>query len=106
MSDQEPNEEALLANVPRFRFTIGSILILTTVFAAFSLSLSYYVRALWASGALEMLERLGWKPPSSATVTGNEIGMFAIIAAMIPTVFLVVASWFLKAAGFIGKLLR
>ena len=103
MSNQTPNDQSLLAKVPKFRFTIGSMLIITTVAAAFSLCCSYYAKALWASGSLEWMTG---KSPNPEKVTGTEIGMFAIVAAMIPTVFLVLASWFLKAAGFIGKLLR
>ena len=103
MSNQPPNDQSLLAKVPKFRFTIGSMLIITTVAAAFSLCCSYYAKALWASGSLEWMTG---KSPNPEKVTGTEIGMFAIVAAMIPTVFLVLASWFLKAAGFIAKLLR
>ena len=103
MSNENPHDSSLMAKAPKFRFTIGSMLILTTVFAAFSVSLGYYVKALWASGSLEWM---GGKPPTAETVTGTEVGMFAIVAAMVPTVFLVVASCFLKAAAFIGKLMR
>lgn len=103
MSNQTPNDQSLLAKVPKFRFTIGSMLIITTVAAAFSLCCSYYAKALWASGSLEWMTG---KSPNPEKVTGTEIGMFAIVAAMIPTVFLVLASWFLKAAGFIAKLWR
>ena len=103
MSDQIPNDQPMLSHVPKFRFTIGSMLILTTVLAAFSISLSYYVKALWADGSLEWM---GAKPLPAGKNTGTEVGMFAIVAAMIPTVFLVVASWFLKAAGFVAKLLK
>lgn len=103
MSNENPNDQSLFAKAPKFRFTIGSMLILTTVLAAFSVSLSYYVKALWASGTLEWL---GGAPPDPEAVVGTEIGMFAIVAAMVPTAFLVVASCFLKAAGFIGKLFR
>jgi len=103
MSNPNPNDQSLLAKMPKFRFTIGSMLIITTVAAAFSVSCSYYVKALWASGSLEWLTS---KSPNPENVKGTEIGMFAIVAAMIPTVFLVLASCFLKAAGFIAKLLR
>ena len=103
MSNQTPNDQSLLAKVPKFRFTIGLMLILTTVAAAFSVSCSYYAKALWASGSLEWMTG---KSPNADKVTGTELGMFAIVAAMIPTVFLVLASWFLKVAGFIAKLLR
>ena len=103
MSNQNSDDQSLLAKVPKFRFTIGSMLILTTVIAAFSVSCGYYVKALWASGTLEWLTG---KPPAAENVSGTEVGMFAIAAAMIPTLFLVIASWFLKAAGFIAKLWR
>ena len=103
MSNQNSNDQSVLATVPKFRFTIGSMLIITTVVAACSVSCSYYVRALWASGSLEWLTG---NPPDLDKVKGTELGMFAIVAAMIPTVFLVLASWFLKVAGFIAKLLR
>lgn len=102
MSTPNPDDRPMLANAPQFRFTIGSMLIITTVVAAFSVSLSYYVRALWVDGSLEWM---GWAAPKAKN-TGIEVGMFAIVAAMIPTVFLVVASWFLKAASFISKFLK
>ena len=87
MSEQNQNDEPLmLAKTPKFNFTIGSMLILMTVVAASGISLGYYVKALRA------------EDPTT------EIGMFAIVAAMTPTVFLVVASWFLKAASFFVNL--
>lgn len=121
MSNQNPNNRPLISSsthpplskgaivhwmntcASKFRFTIGSMLILTTVFAAFSVCLSYYARALWVTGSLEWM---GWQTPPPSKTKGTEIGMFAIVAAMVPTVFLVVASWFLKAASFVAKLFR
>ena len=89
MSEQNQNDEQLLiARAPKFSFTIGSMLILTTVVAASGISLSYYVRALRA------------EDPTT------EIGMFALVAAMTPTVFLVVASWFLKTVSFFSKITK
>ena len=89
MSDQNQNEEPLmLAKAPKFNFTIASMLILTTVVAASGTSLGYYVKALRA------------EDPTT------EIGTFAIVAAMTPTVFLVVASWFLKTVSFLSKRMR
>jgi hypothetical protein len=75
MSDQVPSSK------PKFRFTIRSMLILTAVVAASGLSLNFYFRALYAEEG------------------GSEIGKFAIVAAMTPTLFLIGVSWFLKIFG-------
>ena len=89
MSEQDQSNKPLLnSRPPRFNFTIGSMLILTTVFAASALSLGYYVKAM------------------STDEPTTEIGTFAIVAAMTPTVFLVMASWFLKVVGFLSKLMK
>ena len=89
MSEQNQNDEpTMLAKAPRFNFTIGSMMILMTVVSASGISLSYYARALRA------------EDPTT------EIGTFAIVAAMTPTVFLVVASWFLKNVSFFSKLTK
>ena len=89
MSEQNQNDEpVMLAKAPRFSFTIGSMLILMTVIAASGTSLGYYVKALRA------------EDPTT------EVGTFAIVASMTPTVFLVVASWFLKSVSFFGKILK
>lgn len=57
------------------------MLILTAVVAASGLSLNFYFRALYAEEG------------------GSEIGKFAIVAAMTPTLFLIGVSWFLKIFG-------
>jgi len=84
MNDQIQNNEQLIARVPSARFTIGLLLIVMTVIGALGISLGYYAKAL----------RAIWDESTS-----TEIGVFAIVAAMTPTVFLVFASWFLKAAS-------
>ncbi len=86
MSDTDTNDRLMFSRKPKFRFTIGYMLILTTVVAASGLSFNYYTRAIHAED------------------TDTAIGTFAIVAAMTPTVFLVVASWSLKAVGFFKKL--
>lgn len=75
MSGQVPTRK------PKFRFTIRSMLILTAVVAATGISLNFYFRALYAEKG------------------GTEIGKFAIVAAMTPTLFLIGVSWFLKIFG-------
>jgi len=65
----------------QFRFTIRSMMIFTAVVAAGAFCMSYYVRALAAKDG------------------GTEIGMFAIVTAMTPTLFLVSASWFIRIFG-------
>ena len=91
MDDQSQNEEQMIARVPNVRFTIGLLLILMTVIAASGIALGYYAKALKAI---------------SDGVTTTEIGVFAIVAAMTPTVFLVFASWFLKATRWFMKIVK
>ena len=91
MNDQSQNDEQLIASVPSVRFTIGLLLIVMTVIAALGMSLGYYAKAL----------RSIWDESTS-----TEIGVFAIVAAMTPTVFLVIASWFLKATSWFLKIIK
>jgi len=86
MSDPSNNDQQIIPKVPKFRFTIGFLLILTTVVAASGMSLNYYSRAIYAKDV------------------DTAVGTFAIVAAMTPTVFLVVASCFLKVVSFFNKL--
>ena len=91
MSNERQDDKQLIAIVPKIQFGIGLLLIVMTVIAAFGISLNYYVRAVTAI----------WKSTDT-----TEIGVFAIVAAMIPTVFLVVASWFLKFTSWFLKIIR
>ena len=86
MSDPSTNDGQIFSRTPKFRFSIGFLLILSTVVAASGMSLNYYSKAIYAEDV------------------DTAVGVFAIVAAMTPTVFLVVASWFLKAVSFFKKL--
>lgn len=88
MSDEGQDDQPIFSKPPRFRFTIGSLLILTTVVAASGVSLNFFVKALRAEDS------------------DTAIGTFAIVAAMTPTVFLVIASWFLKTVAFVTKRMK
>ena len=86
MSDPVINDRKIFSRTPKFRFTIGFLLILSTVVAASGMSLNYYSKAIYAKDV------------------DTAVGVFAIVAAMTPTVFLVLASCFLKAISFFNKL--
>lgn len=78
----QPNQTAEPTRTPP-RFSIKSILVITSVFAAGAASLGHLWRA--ASG------------------DKGEIGNFVVVTAMLPMVALVVASWFFKVARWLGK---
>ena len=80
-SDESEKQPVVHSVSGQFRFTIRSMMIFTAVVAAGAFCLSYYFRALGAKEG------------------GIEIGMFAMVTAMVPTLFLVGVSWFIKVFG-------
>lgn len=77
MDNQADNQQP--AGKKRGTFSIKSILVLTSVFAAAAMSLNHLYAA-----------AMGDK---------SEVGQFVIITAMLPMVVLVGASWFFKIFG-------
>jgi hypothetical protein len=80
-SDESEKQPLAHSVSGQFRFTIRSMMIFTAVVAAGAFCLNYYVRALGAKDG------------------GIEIGMFAMVTAMVPSLFLVSVSWLIKIFG-------